>query len=250
MPPKLKLLLLTLSLLCVAILVAAIAYQRHLRFLMTDFSSAPLPAKEIVIPASMGTPSDNALVMDGVRMPFAENEISQIKTYPPRPTVHLSLQSGIKITLHVRQANDYKIKYFDDQLAIYTASRDQFRWSMSTDELNSLEESIRSLQTPPDVSHIGIRSEPNWTRLFKVYPRMTLVELEWVTSDEAWNGVLQAHFKDAPAYATDLDKQIEFMSQLMLERPPTGSFEQELKTLIERVRTKDPAAVIEAPTNK
>lgn len=250
MPPKLKLLLLSLSLTIVATLVAAIAYQRHLRFLMTDFSSAPPPAKEDAIPASTGASRKDALVMDGIRMPFVEQEITKINTYPPRPSVHLSLQNGVKVTLHVPQPNNYKIEYFNDQLAIYTASRNQFRWSMSSDEINSLEECIQSRQALPDVSHIGIRREPNWTRLFKVYPRMTLVELDWVTSDEAWNGVLQAHFKDAPAHANDLDKQIEFMSQLVLEQPPTGSFEQELKALIERVRAKDPAAVIEASSKK
>lgn len=249
MPSKLKFLLLALALLCVVMLVAGLAYQRHLRFLITNHSGAPAPAKEIPFPTD-AVPFDRALTIDGVRMPFAEHEITQIKTYPPRPSVHLSLQSGVKITLHVPQANDYKIKYFDDQLAIYTASRNQFRWSMTSDEVNSLDECIQSLHGFSEVSHIGIRREPNWTRLVKVYPKMTLVELEWVTSDETWNGVLQAHFKDAPAYANDLDKQIEFMSQLLLEKPPTGSFEEELKALIERVRTKNPAAIIEASVKK
>jgi hypothetical protein len=246
-PTRLKILYAALLLPWVIVLVIAGVYQKHLRFLLTDFSKATPPATRLAFPAPDVKAIEHPLVLDGVQLPFAEDEIRSLKTRERSPAVVIELASGVMILLHPTERGRGKIENLQEGMAWDLACRDDFRWSMTSDEIQQLEDRILDRGGEIEVQGVGWREETQWRALVRRYaPNFDIHEIEWITADEKWGGILQVKFKNSPELSTDATKQLEFLSQFIIVSPPQGNYAEELAALIERVRAKQPQAIEEA----
>lgn len=244
MQSRSKILLLTLSLICLAIIVTACLYQRHLRFLMTDFSKATPPATPVVVPTTGIKPIKNPLVLDGIQLPFAEADIRGLRTREDTSAIVVELTSGVTIILYPPQRGYSKIQDLRDGMAWDLASRKDFRWTMTSAEVEQLEDRILDRGGELEVRQVGFRDEAVWHALLRMYAKIyDIHEVTWTTSDEKWGGIAQFMFKKSPELSGDATKQLEFLSQFKIASAPQGNYAEELKALVERVRAKNPGAV-------
>ncbi len=233
-----------------ALVSVGIIYQRHLRFLLTDYSTAKPPAVQIAFPVPGIKPLKNALILDGIQLPFSEAEIANLQTFDRNPSIIVKLTSGVDILLHVPLKYSSKLENLLEEMSWELSSRNSFRWTMTSQEVEDLHDRIMAKESGLDVAQIGLRKEKTWNALLQIFPRQKLTQIEWITSDETQGGVIQFNFSKSPSLSNDPAKQLEFNTRFEIISTPKGTFEEELKALIERVRAKDPAAVKESSTAK
>jgi hypothetical protein len=236
-----KILVIALTLFCVTTVAVALAYQRHLRFLVADYSRVSPPAKQIAFPTPGIKPVEQALVLDGMRMPFSEADISGIQTHEKLSSVMVELKSGVEVILHAPRRQSSKLEYLEMQLISDISSRNDFRWSMTAAEVEQLHDRLMAKGSLLNVTHLGLRQEPTWYALLNVYSKLS--QIEWITRDEEWGSCIQFIFRKSPLYDANELKQFEFMSQFECVATPTGRFNDEVESLIERIRAKDSEAV-------
>lgn len=225
-------------------------YERHLRFLLNDYSTAKPPATQIAFPVPGIKPLENALILDGIQIPFSEEEIASLRTFDRNPSVVVKMTSGVDILLHAPLKSSSKLDNLLEEMSWELSSRSSFRWSMTAQEVEDLHDRIMAKESGLDVTQIGLRKEKTWNALLQVFPRQKLTQIEWLTSDETWGGVIQFNFSRSPTLSDDPAKQLEFASRFEIVSQPKGTFEEELTALIERIRAKDPAAVKETKSAK
>lgn len=258
MTTRLKFFLLGLSLFCVAVLAAALVYQRHLRFLMEDWTRLAAPSVVVDFPAPHLTIDSSALVLDGIRLPFAESEITDLRCVPfaesgidstrhPSTTEVLicQLMNGVEVGISFPKQDYAHVDALLYEFDARRATPRDFSWRMTSNELEELCNKISYQRSRAKVARVGWRKEANGTAIFRDYSSRT--ELEWRATEGTWNGCVHFSFKEASEFQNDPAKQLEFVSRLEIASKPNGTFEQEVEALFERIRTKDPSAIMKDP---